>query len=1515
MKKATLLMIGALLATASAFGVDNISPSMLGCEDAKAIVAAGGKLELGKWYTDWATVKKYSEDNGLPVLFIWSNHGCIHCSWTDKCFLQDDFKTWAANNDAGKVLYCFMAGGESGYPDQQGSAAYTWMWKQPSSIDAFPFVTLYWPGHGKNGIVLHKTGDQFNSNKDGKKPDKFWTEKSLPERVANVIYWMETTFKDWHPTPAVVYDGGIFTQTNYPHASLQAEKSTASVNVEMVRDSLLAASQKMRISVEGANAGPETVTIDWAKGQTAQTYTVKGFGTKWFAAGRNVVLELMGKDADGNDKVMSTVKIACVDAKNSAQNPDFSGCSDFGVWTMDLEAAQAKVQKQGGKAYTLVCVQGSQWCPDCGNVERNFLNLTDGSGANRFAAWAKLRNVALVTVDIPNYNSASADAASPCLLTKDAYETAPDGEKALRSGLGYLTRKMVSDEKAAEVLARNHTLVGTMTAEGGLNRPEERDYKNRLYRTGAPIFAVLDKNGKVRAELVRLAEDSPTDASNFDNFLKRFDEMLDIADSNATEIENNYASAGSVSFAANGGSESARLCNADMYDTFRLSGIGGNALQRVVVKGDAEKGFDADCEVTVEFQKLDADGRAVTLGEPKTGKLSEGVALDYTFTAAGDYYVQVRGWGSDRKAGYDSPAFSLKSAKEAHFQNYVITGSAVLVPQEDRATARPPAGSDKVSIVLKAKDESGEPVVYYIVGMKEEGGCEKLVPVPGAAKGVYAATEDGVAEITLDRVDGELTYQIWKSGEVGFDGTEMEVEKSACDEAGEPIEIRVCRTGGKSGSVTVRVTLDETCKLYQQGRIWLTNGTDRAVAELTWEDGDAEDKFVQVWIEDDIGEWDPDYFVGLTAEIVESEAGDVVISEGKGAFTLLVAEEIGGDPGEAHLTGTEPAPVNGKVYVRAGEGMVFAAERTGGSSGLLEVLLVSSVKGATYETENPRDLGKFAEEHPELAARYPEYADATLLWWSSHEGGEKSVKVGGIPAGKTATISFIPLNGDKSGFKGAESFTVVSLADDAPAFEKSELSTACFRYVEGAGKVGITGLQGGEVSFKCLSGSLPKGLSAVFDKESGSLELSGAVAEKSGVFKSLWQVFETREGVKVEGSVMSVALTVRDFTKPDPLDPEAAYNPAVAKSRTIKDIPVYSEEGKRLVGTVQVTIPTSGKVSAKFSGFDGKVSLSAKNWTLFNVANGSLQADLVSKDGKSTMVVEAQADGQVGILLQRGEKDSFTALSDGKAWSKVDSAADWVGYYTVALRQKAVISQKPEGCVPAGYGYLTLKMNASAAKSGKMTVAGLLPNGAKVSGSYVLVREIAGQGEDGVAYLPIVKAASKDSVSAVVGIVANAQENRIYRAVESPSWCGGYWRHEEKNASYEVGFTLHGSYYDDKEDLGACCADFYGKTDLCLSAAGACLVGIKVGTDTIKVDGANPSGVKLSFKRSTGVVTGSFKDDELGTLKYFGIVVNGWGDGCGCGNYDVYLPFMSGAFTSTQKSPKMVLGDEVKIDK
>ena len=255
------------------------------------------------------------------------------------------------------------------------------------------------------------------------------------------------------------------------------------------------------------------------------------------------------------------------------------------------------------------------------------------------------------------------------------------------------------------------------------------------------------------------------------------------------------------------------------------------------------------------------------------------------------------------------------------------------------------------------------------------------------------------------------------------------------------------------------------------------------------------------------------------------------------------------------------------------------------------------------------------------------------------------------------------------------------------------------------------------------------------------------------------------------------------------------------------------------------------------------------------------------------------------------------------------------GLYTIALMFDDV-TEVHEGAAPRGDGYLTLKMNTVAAvNSGKVTWAGMLPNGTAVSGSVVLNAD-----DECGAQVFIYKRSSTDEISSILEIPE-------CETVAGDLDTGALWKHTEKSFAYEVGFNAYGALYVATTNLAEACEIGYETTTptlyfdiegLCGALAGgtpSAVDGVKVsvGEKTVTVEKGNAAGATISLNRSTGVATGSFKipyTDAKGAAKtmtanFKGVVVIGWGPGCGCGDDDpsrpVALPFVNGAFFVSDK--------------
>lgn len=527
---------------------------------------ASGRFYGYRQYTEgpgkdaFADCRELAEGSGVPLVVIWSNKGCEHCSALAKSLNDNEAEVskWLSENRA-VFAYFKDNSGNNDSPSSHGACydACKFARDDCKAEAPWPYVGFYYLRD--DGTVLT------------------WGSPLLFEKN---FAWLKKCYADWLHENGLDYCGGSFVVAPQGLHRYEAEPTTGPVEVELRRETIAAdkvATNRLTLTWSGKSAPGHETNVVWAVGETAKSVSVPTVAPGEVFATGEIALALF----DEAGRLRGTNVIACVELENGAGNPRWKGCDGFGEWTMDLAAAKDLVAGTDGAAYTLVSVQGSLWCPDCANVERNFLSVTNAAGENLVSVWARERNVALAVVDIPNFNGpAETDCASPCLVSRTPYQSTLGraGEypqsgaeasllnKTWRSGLGYLTRNGVSETEAAETFSRNHGLVAKNTDEGGFHRPDDGN-KNR---TGVPIFVLLRKDGSVAARLTRMASVSPmaADRENCENYLKRLDEMLAIASGGAhgdvTEIGNGYVDAGAVVLNANGGVASNELCHADI---------------------------------------------------------------------------------------------------------------------------------------------------------------------------------------------------------------------------------------------------------------------------------------------------------------------------------------------------------------------------------------------------------------------------------------------------------------------------------------------------------------------------------------------------------------------------------------------------------------------------------------------------------------------------------------------------------------------------------------------------------------------------------------------------------------------------------------------------------------------------------------------------------------------------------------------------------------------------------------
>ncbi|MBO7684396.1 MAG: hypothetical protein J6T51_06700 [Kiritimatiellae bacterium] len=1500
-----------------------------------------GTVVRGEWTSQLDKTMKQAASEGVPVLVFWANNGCGHCAATEVELCTKTFTSWQKKYQIYMVFAC------GGYPGPAKNESDVAKEVARDKSGEFPYIGVYW-GTGSSNTYK---GKSYNNKQRGT-----FTGNGLD--AATFIKKTEALLPGY--TPAI---GGWFKKLDESDGNrYEAEPSTKKVTLTMVRASdkksaVGTDSVKLyRNKVSDSNL-VKTYTVNWTKGATKLDLAVA------IPSGLKDGDELIAV-INGESKAKYRNTIYFVDKENGAGNPRWKG-AEFGEWTADIDAAKALVKSKAAavvsdgkaaavaatKAYTLVSVQGSLWCHDCANTDRNFLDLKDDKGNNRFRAWAKSKNVALVAMDIPSYTGPTyKDRATPTLFSKDAYKTTLAFENkqygiydvskggapakltnaVLRSGFGYMTRKGISDSEGLATLKKFHDLAYKTPEQGGFHlfygADDLRNEDGNANRTGVPIFVLLRSDGTIAARFTRFAAVSPlkADRNNFDKFIKRFDEMLAIADAeagtvDANEISNNVPSSKTTELpVGTRAAASGRLCTADMRDTFKLTNFKGAADVVVKLSGSSS------AEVEAQFM-IEKGGALEAVGDPITTKINAETELLGEFDDVGTCYLRIAG------KDITSAAFTPASSTANHFAEFWLVASvASLNPQESKASV-PVSAGDRLYIVVS------ENRVYRITGIVGDPVPEGLVEI---VNGMYGAEMNGDVEIEA-AADGVIEFQEWVPSTVAFNNNEP---KDGVGESKGKWTVKVLRSGGVSGAVsaTVSVDVEKSTFYYDHDTKMLPRFSIDGVwgfesKTLRWKDGDSAAKSLVIELEKDaeLSKYFGDGQITLKLDNLASDADDAVL--GKSSYTLKVKDESDKAQSTISIAGTAPAATfDSTIYARRGAGVSLTLRRSNDGVALANSIgLKSSVDSVEFSGD----------------------AVATRVRWEGDDYGDKTVTATGLPsAGKTTTLS---LSATRSSFKAGspKEYTVVSVDNKAPAFKTDKVAqikmvtySACSAAVE----FDPNYIEAGDVlSVELLKGALPDGLTA---KVSGQKLKFAGLPKKAGAFTAYFRACATRGGKLVKGMPVKVTFRIVDPTTVKASDKTYGKlaNEAVKTTRSLTSLIVMSGgDPMRLAGTLDVTIPKTGKLSAKYICGGGTVTFESKYWDAKNLSDsdGTLTATLTPSKAGYGLTVKALSNGRVlAIVTDKAFKDQeLGAASLGKVWSSSNSAKSWVGVYNGALVPSGtpyylgdgaygtfsgdvVQPENEEFDAPVGYGYVSLKLTSSGASTGKMTWAGRLPNGQVVSGSAVLSKGASKWvGRAGYAYLPIFKSVSGDRISVVAEIksgaatAANGGNRSLLGCPDlSPVLPLGTWTHKgEGGTGFGMDIHLMGGLYDSKKSLKDCCKESamnpaqlklqvevpakagYDRYEGRGKAKAVPVQTVAVGNNAITVKNATNK-FKLEIDRETGVLTGSLRFNYTvggsagGSIDaaISGVLLTGWSSECDCSEgSDVQMPFICGALT------------------
>lgn len=206
----------------------------------------------------------------------------------------------------------------------------------------------------------------------------------------------------------------------------------------------------------------------------------------------------------------------------------------------------------------------------------------------------------------------------------------------------------------------------------------------------------------------------------------------------------------------------------------------------------------------------------------------------------------------------------------------------------------------------------------------------------------------------------------------------------------------------------------------------------------------------------------------------------------------------------------------------------------------------------------------------------------------------------------------------------------------------------------------------------------------------------------------------------------------------------------------------------------------------------------------------------------------------------------------------------YVGYYTAALAADGVL---PEDGVPAGHGYLTLKVDSAA----KVTVSGMLADGTSVSGSSfgILDGDYNGDPQECVMLVPVYFGSSSYGFGGLLKLVYSDDDLGATTVLAAENAL--VWNKDGSSATADgEGFALTvvpaGGWYNTVVNLQR----YYLNDDFLLDGIGVALYG-----DTVKLASKKGETVKdltYSIKRATGLASGTLTYAGTKKIKHYGIL-------------------------------------------
>ncbi len=989
-------------------------------------------------------------------------------------------------------------------------------------------------------------------------------------------------------------------------------------------------------------------------------------------------------------------------------------------------------------------------------------------------------------------------------------------------------------------------------------------------RTGYPTVLLLRKDGTIAG---RMSYSATSDYEfDLEANLQRLREMLTLVDDPEEEANNDLATTRaelSVGAVTNG-----TLQASDTTDIFKLTGVRGGSCA-VSVSGPES------ANVTLSIQKVTAAGTQIlsrVSGDWSTNVLT--VAAD---GVDGENCFVVLQGASSSFVSLGNTAWTVKS--------YTLTVDPVLVPQETDSFATFPAGTSVGLQIVENQIYRLEPSAGLTANIAE-------LEQDADDTSLFHALTTGTTTLGL-AAGGRLEWRVWKPGTLGFNLASLTVSETTGT-----VHIAVSRTNGTSGACSVQVSVDPLQTTAVAGERF----TSPAGTVLTWNDGETGVKTFDFIVLDDLI-YTGTEMVGLMLSVT---AGHAALDAAKTNLLISITENDKAIPGRLAFTGSTPALAKitaPSVVARESTTVELEVSRVEGAYGVAAAALTTTA--GVLNTNRLEWSSNDRQPTKRFSITLPALADLT----------KNTVIVKLVPEGIRAVT-------------GKGDVDIVVVAADAPAFAVDTITEAIPQYVNFSREITVSASPDASVTITKLSGALPSGITAKYDKTLGAVVLAG-VPSKAGQYEAVYQVKQVLNRVTTVGYTLHINLNVLTL---DTLNANTAIKRIIQTSPVLEDVMTVDANDvtnftQRVRGVLTMTLSPKGKLSAKYINAQQTVSFSGSAWSAFEEASSNVTAEVLSKNGYS-LAVRLQESGVVDAMIadpnvtdENGHPKQLSVVVSDAVWSKTNLASRYAGYYTISLGQNGQLEDgNPDtvDCPVSGSGYLTLTLSSTGEKTGKMSYAGCLPDGKKISGSSVLM---PGASDEDDAWLPIFVKSSGHVVSALLRVRADGAETYsidpwVVHAVEDVHTLWAYA--DTRNArAFTLSFDVFGGYYSSAIDLLEAYEVYESAGPLQVRVLGDSLAGsavygpvqplpaplnLSVTNTAIKLVSGQDNPLRLSFSltRKTGLFKGSFRvafADKTLSASYAGVLLPGWTD-CGCGDgVDVpEKPMGLGAFWFTDKA-------------